>query len=65
MEWLTGIKDLGFPAMIAFALLWVLTQRIEGFRKDLQETRDALRELRTCIEQLRLEVARSDRTEKE
>lgn len=41
-EWLRWVRDLGFPAAVAFYVLFRLERRLE-------QIRDALQELKLCL----------------
>ncbi len=47
MEWLVAFKDFGFPAVMAIALLVVLTRNIQKIDNDLRDICDKITKLDT------------------
>lgn len=41
--WVRLVRDLGFPAVVAFYLLWRLDGQVSSIVRELSETRDAMR----------------------
>lgn len=65
MEWLAGLKELGFPALFSLALLYVLTVKMEEVRKALGELKDTVNKLEDAVNDLCVEGARAKRSEKD